>query len=57
MSSDKEPKQKRIKNKLKHSVRSDPMWHQRIVPDDKKYKRKPKYDSYGEEEWDSDFYG
>jgi hypothetical protein len=43
MSSDKEKKQHRIKNKLKHSVRSDPMWHQRIVPDEKKYKRKPKY--------------
>ena len=50
MSSDKEPKQKRIKNKLKHSVRSDPMWHQRIVPDDKKYKRKPKHSYYGVED-------
>jgi hypothetical protein len=50
MSSDREKKQHRIKNKLKHSVRSDPMWHQRIVPDDKKYKRKPKHSHFGEED-------
>jgi len=43
MSSNRDKKKNRIQNKLKHSVRHDDMWHQRIEKDQTKYKRKQKY--------------